>query len=86
MFRSCLHFWCVQTIFISGNCGASIIKIQVSVTKNPLFIFNVTNIAGKGNIQLMHSFEVNIKICQPEKGMSTEAKPSWTSLSRVDKS
>ena len=38
------------------------------------------------NIQLMHSFEVNIRICQPEKVMSTEAKPRWTSLSRVDKS
>ena len=25
-------------------------------------------------IQLMHSFEVNIRICQPEKVMSTEAK------------
>ena len=24
----------------------------------------------------MHSFEVNIRICQPEKVMSTEAKPS----------
>ena len=38
------------------------------------------------NIQLMHSFSVNIRICQPEKVMSTEAKPRWTSLSRVDKS
>ena len=36
------------------------------------------------NIQLMHSFDVNIRICQPEKVMSTEAKPRWTSLSRVD--
>ena len=36
------------------------------------------------NIQLMHSFEVNLRICQPEKVMSTEAKPRWTSLSRVD--
>ena len=35
-------------------------------------------------IQLVHSFEVNIRICQPEKAMSTEAKPGWTSLSRVD--
>ena len=35
-------------------------------------------------IQLMHSFLVNIKICQPEKVMSTEAKPMLTSLSRVD--
>ena len=25
-------------------------------------------------IQLMHSFEVNIRICQPEKVISTEAK------------
>ena len=30
--------------------------------------------------QLMHSFEVNIRICQPEKVMSIEA-----SLSQVDK-
>ena len=35
-------------------------------------------------IQLMHSFEVNIRICQPEKVMSTEAKPRWASLSRID--
>ena len=35
-------------------------------------------------IQLMHSFEVHIRICQPEKVMSTEAKRRWTSLSRVD--
>ena len=35
-------------------------------------------------IQLMHSFEVNIRICQPEKAMSTESKPRWTSLSRAD--
>ena len=27
-------------------------------------------------IQLMHSFEVNIRICQPEKVMSTETKQS----------
>ena len=31
-------------------------------------------------IQLMHSFEVNIRICQPEKVMSTEAKPRWICL------
>ena len=31
-------------------------------------------------IQLMYSFSVNIRICQPEKVMSTEAKPRWTSL------
>ena len=34
-------------------------------------------------IQLLHSFEVNIRICQPEKVMSTEAKPRITLLSRV---
>ena len=28
----------------------------------------------------MHTFEVNIRICQPEKMMSTETKPRWTSL------
>ena len=28
-------------------------------------------------IQLMHSFEVNIRICQPEKVMSTEAKSGF---------
>ena len=32
-------------------------------------------------IRLMHSFEVNIRICQPEN-----VKPRWTSLSRFDKS
>ena len=36
--------------------------------------------------QLMHSFSVNIIICQPSKVMSTSASPRWTSLSRVDKS
>ena len=27
----------------------------------------------------MHSFEVKIRICQPEKVMSKEVKPKWTS-------
>ena len=36
--------------------------------------------------QLMHSFEVNIRICQPSKVVFTSASPRWTSLSRVDKS
>ena len=37
-------------------------------------------------MQLMHSFEVNIRICKFEEVKFTEAKPWWTSFSRVDKS
>ena len=35
------------------------------------------------NIQLVHSFDDNIRICQHEKVISTEVKPMETSLSRV---
>ena len=51
-----------------------------------IFIVTLALLQVDDIIQLMHSFEVNIRICQPEKVMSSEAKPRWTSLSRVEKS
>ena len=36
-----------------------------------------------GIIQLMHSSEANIRICQPEKGMSTEAKRKGIQLNSI---
>ena len=34
---------------------------------------NISTSLEDNNIQLMHSFNVNIRICQPEKVMSIEA-------------
>ena len=53
------------------------------VKQSEMFNYSVYSRLGN-NIQLMHSFSVNIRISQPSKVMSTEAKQRWTSLSRVD--
>ena len=51
-----------------------------------ILIESINNSLGHHKIDVMYSSEVNIRICQPEKVMSSEAKPKWTSPSRVDKS
>ena len=44
----------------------------------------IQNCFWEEHIQLMHSFEVNIRICQTEKVMSTEAKPGFEkTLSKI---
>ena len=49
-----------------------IIKAAYSV---PLRCLNILSFYGNNLIQLMHSTMVNIRFCQPQKVMFTEAKP-----------